>query len=1011
MIDLPSRRDLAALTDAVNGVVPAAAVGFVRRYDAHRIGVLHSTRHGMGEFVLDDADVPEVLRPSSARPQQVEASSANAGATLERFLTDNRIQRVASLAIPGVEPPRRLWVALEDETPLSGGQLEQLERTADMGASLLNAPVSPDDENDRRRRLEGTAALLPALLRVLDVREVFDRLSSTAQSVLPHDLLLLVLFNDDLSRYTIFARAGQGAEFGPEVPNNTPPAVLKAWAFDIVDDYTTHPLQVGTPTARLGARSSLRLPIRFEERVIGGLAFISFERARYSGADVAVGRRLADYVAVALSHYQLAEESRRAAAQQEREASLNLLDGLMSTITGVLDVREVLERIFEISQGALPHDAMSIAIPSADGKRVSLYARTGALRQVPPPLELPLDPSFLESGWDFIVKDDCRDDPRLATVPSVQAGMRSLIVIPVRLEEQLRAWVNFWSSTPAHFSTADVPVARRVAAHITLTLSHQRLAEQARRNEELRAKADKIDLLDEVLASVTSAGALPDVIDRFSNAVQKVLAHDALLVTALLPDQQHDKVYASKAPEGSSFPDVLEAPPTATVNRDWDVDLVDDLQADPAHSQSTIARMGYRSALRIAIRLDNEFVGALAFLSFAPGSYAAADVPIAKPIADRVALSFARERGAALLKRADEATQRAARLEARVRALTDELDSRTGYRRVIGESPQWRQVLTQATQVAATETTVLLLGESGTGKEVVARFLHRGSPRKQGPFVAINCAALPEQLLEAELFGYERGAYTGATQSKPGQLEQAAGGTLFLDEVGEMSPSAQAKFLRVLQEREFQRLGGTRVLRSDARVVAATNRDLPRAIANGQFREDLYYRLNVFAIRLPRLRDRREDILPLSEAFLAELGRGLGRPPGGISREARQLLFTYEWPGNVRELRNILERAAILCDGGLITPEHLALTAVSPPATVQPAVSAALEPATADPPGAPIARAATAVPVQAGDLQTMERVMIEQALQNARFNKSKAAKTLGLTRHQLYIRMRKYGFD
>ena len=165
-------------------------------------------------------------------------------------------------------------------------------------------------------------------------------------------------------------------------------------------------------------------------------------------------------------------------------------------------------------------------------------------------------------------------------------------------------------------------------------------------------------------------------------------------------------------------------------------------------------------------------------------------------------------------------------------------------------------MLAQATKVAATDTTALLLGESGTGKEVVARFLHRASPRRSGPFVALNCAALPEQLLEAELFGYERGAYTGATQSKPGQLEQAAGGTLFLDEVAEMSPSAQAKFLRVLQEREFQRLGGTRVLRTDARIIAATNRDLERAMTQGQFREDLYYRLNVFAIQLPALRDR-----------------------------------------------------------------------------------------------------------------------------------------------------------
>src|SRR5262245_29497972 len=210
----------------------------------------------------------------------------------------------------------------------------------------------------------------------------------------------------------------------------------------------------------------------------------------------------------------------------------------------------------------------------------------------------------------------------------------------------------------------------------------------------------------------------------------------------------------------------------------------------------------------------------------------------------------------------------------------------------------------------------------------------------------MNCAALPEQLLEAELFGYERGAYTGATSSKPGQLEQAAGGTLFLDEVGEMSLPVQAKFLRVLQEKEFQRLGGTRVLRSDARIVAATNRDLERAITQGQFREDLYYRLNVFAIELPALRERRDDILPLCEAFLAELSQQFGRPPAGVSQEARRLLLEYHWPGNVRELRNSLERAAILCEGGLITPEHLPVKVAqhrgdSPrPAAVEPAPAA-----------------------------------------------------------------------
>ena len=196
----------------------------------------------------------------------------------------------------------------------------------------------------------------------------------------------------------------------------------------------------------------------------------------------------------------------------------------------------------------------------------------------------------------------------------------------------------------------------------------------------------------------------------------------------------------------------------------------------------------------------------------------------------------------------------------------------------------------------------------------------------------MNCAALPEQLLESELFGYERGAFTSAQQAKPGQIELAADGVLFLDEVTEMSLAAQAKFLRVLQEREFQRLGATRIQKADIRVIAATNRDLRKAVERGDFREDLYYRLKVFDIVIPPLRERSGDILPIGEALLLDIGKSFARPPAGLTRDAREALLRYHWPGNVRELRNALERAAILCEGGLIRPEHLALDAPARPA-------------------------------------------------------------------------------
>src|SRR5258707_1339270 len=262
-----------------------------------------------------------------------------------------------------------------------------------------------------------------------------------------------------------------------------------------------------------------------------------------------------------------------------------------------------------------------------------------------------------------------------------------------------------------------------------------------------------------------------------------------------------------------------------------------------------------------------------------------------------------------------------------VRSLAEQLDSRLGRSRVIGESAPWQGVLKKATQVAATETTVLLQGDSGTGKEVLARFLHHGSRRSEGPFIAINCAALPDQLLESELFGHERGAFTGAVAAKPGRMEQANGGVLFLDEVGEMAPAVQAKLLRVLEEREFLRLGGTRLQRADIRVIAATNRDLHAAMKRGEFREDLYYRLGVFEIALPPLRERVEDVLELADMFLDEIGQTVGRPAAGIERDAKNHLLAYLCPGNVRELRNSIERAVILADGGYIRSEHLPVNA------------------------------------------------------------------------------------
>jgi Nif-specific regulatory protein len=242
---------------------------------------------------------------------------------------------------------------------------------------------------------------------------------------------------------------------------------------------------------------------------------------------------------------------------------------------------------------------------------------------------------------------------------------------------------------------------------------------------------------------------------------------------------------------------------------------------------------------------------------------------------------------------------------------------------MVGSSPAMERLRTLISRVAPRDTTVLILGESGTGKELVAREVHQQSARRDHPFVAINCAALTETLLESELFGHEKGAFTGAVVQKKGKLEVADGGTVFLDEIGEMAPSLQAKLLRVLQQREFQRVGGTRTHSLDVRLIAATNRDLAAEVKRGAFREDLYHRLNVVALRTPPLRERREDVVPLAMHFLAKAAAKSGRRVQGVSLTAERCLTTYSWPGNVRELENAIERAVVLGDSDMLLAEDL----------------------------------------------------------------------------------------
>jgi two-component system NtrC family response regulator len=322
--------------------------------------------------------------------------------------------------------------------------------------------------------------------------------------------------------------------------------------------------------------------------------------------------------------------------------------------------------------------------------------------------------------------------------------------------------------------------------------------------------------------------------------------------------------------------------------------------------------------------------------------------------------------------------------------LRQEVRRRSTLDDLVGNSANMREIYALAGQVAATNATVLITGESGTGKELLARAIHHASPRTNGPFVALNCASIPETLLESELFGFEKGAFTGADRTKPGRLELAEHGTLFLDEIGDMPQSLQAKLLRTLQDRSLERLGATKTVEIDVRIIAATNKNIQELVRQGRFRDDLFYRLSVFPIHIPPLRERRDDIALLALYFLKRFAEEMGKAVKGISQDALNSLRSYSWPGNVRELQNVIERAVILCTGSEIGQGDLLIDTKNGQTGLLSSFSAL-------------------IPPEGIALEDVEKGLIRAALDISGNNQVRAAQLLKISRNTLRYRMEKYG--
>jgi transcriptional regulator with GAF, ATPase, and Fis domain len=449
---------------------------------------------------------------------------------------------------------------------------------------------------------------------------------------------------------------------------------------------------------------------------------------------------------------------------------LDAFRALLPTLAGALDIRDVFQHLSEVASRIVPHDEANLLLATDDGAQYRLYASTGG------------GAPELVCREDHCVLCEPATARIIGEIPGPDRDLRSGVCAPVFIRDEVAGVFALFSQRPHSYSSQDLALVQRIADYVAVGVAHQRLAEAARHAAVERARTASIDSSVELLRTIAGVLDVRTVFPQVSEIANKVLPHD--LLTMMFEDRGQ---ILFEVASSDGFPDVTRLIRNNDPRPKDGSIIIDDLTTatlpiiEPVDLRERIVSAGYRSVLTVLIRAGDQEMG-LGFWSKRLHAFGPHDVPIARRLADHVALAVSHEQLAAAARQVAEAHARVERLESRVQSLVDEHDSKSGNARVVGQSPEWTDSLKKATQVAATETTVLLTGESGTGKEVVARFIHRASARKSGPFVALNCAALPEQLLESELFGYERGAFTGAQQSKPGQIELAAGGVLFLEE-------------------------------------------------------------------------------------------------------------------------------------------------------------------------------------------------------------------------------------
>jgi formate hydrogenlyase transcriptional activator len=704
--------------------------------------------------------------------------------------------------------------------------------------------------------------------------------------------------------------------------------------------------------------------------------------------------------------------SRSAQTPSPIEHSGRQLEALLDvseTIAQQRDLKALFHELSERLHTVLPFDFFTLILhdPARNTMRLHILEARDA-PEVKGPTELPVDAA--PSGWvwqhqqPFVSLDTSKDTRYPEFMQHMQEeGVHTIAILPLTTAQHRLGALGFGRYVPQGVADAELEFMKRVAAQVAVAVDNAINFEAAQAyQKQLARERDRLKVLLEINNLLISTRDITDLFKGIVSCLRPVVQHDYTSVALLDQPSGLLKIHALDLPFPAAAPKTefsipLEGSPAGAAIASGQVLIARREEIDRFHPDVIrfLRGQGVEVVCCVPLATPTRTIGTINFASRNPDAFTAPDVELLQQVAGQVAIALENTLAFEEIDRLKD------KLAVEKLYLEEEIRTELNFEEIIGESQLLRRALSQVELAAPAATTVLILGETGTGKELIARALHNLSPRRERTFVKVNCAAIPAGLLESELFGHERGAFTGALTQKIGRFEFADRGTLFLDEVGDLPLELQPKLLRVLQEQEFERLGGSRTIRVDVRVVAATNTDLAALVAERKFRSDLYYRLNVFPIQLPSLRERPEDVPLLVRYFVQQFSRRQNKSVAYIPSDVMDALVNYPWPGNIRELENLIERAVLLSPGKELRVP-LAELKESSPVLPPPAASVDL----------PRASAPAASPASLSTLDEAQRQHILRVLRQTRWRiagPNGAASILGMKRTTLQARMRKLG--